>query len=226
MIEKAAFERLMNDARIALPGASDSGIKQELYNVLDEFCEFSAAWRETLTVPILAGTTTGNVNTNCNYTLTPQEDGTIIGLVGVWDPNNIPQPAFLPNGSGGGDSVGQLVLVNPVNTNQNFTVTVIKTIKEPPTRDLIPVFSQFLFNRYRRYITDGVIGRLQQQPNKPYSSDTKAAANYMRFRNGVNVARLETERQNTRGAQAWSYPRNFRVSSQRGGVSVYNPQSF
>lgn len=225
-IAKADFNRFMNDARIALPGASDAGIKQELFSILDEFCEYSAAWRETLTVPILAGTTQGNVNTNCTYELVPAEDGYIFLLIGVWDPNFIPQPAFLPNFGGGENAVGQLVLVNPVNQNQNFTVTVAKNVKEPVSNDLVPVFSETLFKRYRRDITAGVIGRLQMQQLKTYSNQALGTQNYQRFRSTVNTARVQADRQNTRGAQAWAFPQTFRTRGQRGGVSTANPTSF
>lgn len=224
-IEKTDFDRFMNDVRIALAGVSDTGIKQELYNVLTEFCEYSGAWQETLTVPVLAGTTTGNVNSNCNYVLTPAEDGFIIGLVGVWDPNLIPQPAFMPNFQGGEDAIGQLVLVNPVNMNQNFTVTVTKTVKEPG-RDGIPVFSGDLFRRYRRTLMEGTQSRLQRQSNKPYSNSQEGGANWIRFRNGIADARIQAQRQNTLGAQAWSYPQGYRTRGQRGGVSTANPTTF
>lgn len=225
-IQKDDFARFLSDAQIMLAGASDTGIKQTLYNVLDEFCEYSMAWRETLTVPVLAGTTQGNINTNTQYQLTPAEGGNIIGLIGVWDPNNIPQPAFLPTFDGGPNAIGLLTLVNPVNQNQNFTVVVWKNVMLPTSRENVPEFSATLFRRYRRIILDGVCGSMQGQPNKPYSNDTKAQANLIRFHAGVSVARRQADAQNTRGAQAWAFPQSFRTGGQRGGVSTANPQSF
>lgn len=225
-IAKDDFEAFMNQCRVNLTGASDSGIKEELFDVLDEFCEYSGSWQETLTVPVLAGTTTGNVSSNTTYTLTPSHEGYIIRLVGVWDANVIPQPAFLPTFDGGPDAVGPLQLVNPVNQNQNFTVTVAKTVKRPTTRNGIPSFSDTLFKRYHRYLVDGVVGKLMAQPNKSYSNNQMAQVRQGRFRNGISMARVQTQRQNTLGAQAWSFPQAFRTRGQRGGVSTANPTSF
>ena len=225
-ISKDEFERFMNQARIGLPGASDAGIKQQLYDVLDDFCENSGAWQETLSVPILPGTTSGGMSTNVTYTLTPAKEGYIIRLVGVWDPNVIPQPAFIPTFDGGPDSVGPLVLVNPVNTAQTFTVTVAKTVKTTTTRENIPIFSDTLFKRYHRYILEGVLGAMRAQPNVPYSNQALAQQNQQRFRTGVSMARVQVQRQNTLGAQAWSFPQTFRTRGQRGGVSTANPTSF
>lgn len=225
-INKDDFAAFMNQCRIGLPGVSDAGLKEELFDVLDEFCEHSGAWQETLSVPILAGTTTGVVNSNCNYTLVPTQEGYIIRLVGVWDPNNIPQPAFLPTFDGGPDAIGQLVLVNPVNQNQNFSVTVVKTVKRPTTRENSPIFSETLFKRYHRYILEGVKGKLMAQPGKPFSNSQMAQVHQARFKQGVSIARVQTQRQNTVGSQAWSFPQTFRTRGQRGGVSTANPTSF
>ena len=225
-IDKKSFEQFMNQLRTELPGSSDAGVKEKLYDVLDEFCEYSGAWQETLTVPILAGTTTGNVNSNTVYTLTPQEDGYIIRLVGVWDPNLIPQPAFLPTFDGGPNAIGPLTLVNPVNQNQNFTVTVVKTVALPKTRDDVPLFSETLFKRYHRILRDGTLGYMQAQMNKPYTNQQLASANLLRFRAGVSTARIQTQRQNTTGAQAWSFPQTFRTGGQRGGVASPSATTF
>ena len=225
-IDKQSWERFLNQLRMELPGSSDTGIKEKLFDVLDEFCEYSGAWQETMTVPILAGTTTGNVSTNTTYTLTPAQDGYIIRLVGVWDSNLIPVPCFLPTFEGGPNSVGLLQLINPVNQNQNVTVTVAKTVALPTTKDDVPVFSETLFKRYHRYLRDGVMGYMQAQMGKPYTNQQLSTANLVRFKNGISTARVQVERQNTKGAQAWSYPQTFRTGGQRGGVASPSAQTF
>ena len=218
-IDKQSWERFLNQLRMELPGSSDTGIKEKLFDVLDEFCEYSGSWQETLTVPVLAGPVVP-------YTLTPSQDGYIIRLVGVWDLNMIPQPAFLPTFDGGPNAIGPLTLVNSVNQNQNFTVTVVKTVSLPTTKDDVPVFSETLFKRYHRILRDGVMGYMQAQMNKPYSNAQLSSANLIRFKTGVSTARVQTQRQNTLGAQAWSFPQTFRTGGQRGGVASPNTQTF
>ena len=48
-IDKKSWERFMNQLRIELPGSSDAGITEKLFDVLDEFCDYSGSWQETLT---------------------------------------------------------------------------------------------------------------------------------------------------------------------------------
>ena len=225
-IHKDDFAYFMKQAQIKIPGASDAGIKEELFDVLDEFCEDSLAWRETLTIPILAGTTTGNVSSNTTYTLTPQDGGYIFMLIGVWDPNNIPQPAYLPTGEGGGVSIGLLTFVNPYNINQTMSVAVAKTVTLPNDAKEVPIFSETLFRRWHRYILDGLVGKMMDQPNKSFTDQKQADYHLRRWESGKAMARTQTERENTYGAQAWSFPQGFRTRGQRGGVSTANPTQF
>ena len=205
------FERFMNQARVKLTGSSDAGIKAELFDVLHEFFSDSDSWHETLTVPIVVGTTT--------YSLIPAHGGKIIRLLGVFDPNNIPQPAFMPE-------FGTLSLVYPSNTSQNYTVVVSKQVQLPTTRDDVPDAPHWVLPVYERTILDGVLGKMMGQQNKSYSSDTLSTYHLKRFRDGIAMARTAASRQNTKGAQNWSYPRQYRSSSQRGGISTANPTTF
>ena len=222
-INKRDLDQFLNQARIKLPGASDAGLKAELYDVLDEFCDEANAWRELLSVPIIAATST---NPNNTYTLTPQHDGTIIRLIGVWDPNNIPQPAYLPTGDGGGVSMGLLTFANPYNINQTMSVAVAKTVTLPNDAKEVPIFSETLFRRWHRYILDGLVGKMMDQPNKSFTDQKQADYHLRRWESGKAMARTQTERENTYGAQAWSFPQGFRTRGQRGGVSTANPTQF
>jgi NAD(P)-dependent dehydrogenase (short-subunit alcohol dehydrogenase family) len=222
-IQKQDFDRFMGQVRTKLAGASDAGIKAELYEVLDEFCDDSTAWQEQLSVNVLPPTATSN---NLIYDLVPQQGGTIIRLVAVFDPNQIPVPAFLPTGANSDLEVGQLSLVNPVNTAQVMTVLVAKTVLLPTQRDQIPVFDQTLFRRYLRYIIDGTLGKMMGHQSKSYSNASGSTYHLQKFQDGKAMARVQSARQNTYGAQAWSYPQQFRSHGQRGGVSTADPTRF
>jgi hypothetical protein len=205
------FERFMNQARVKLTGVSDAGIKGELFDVLHEFFNDSDSWRETLTVPIVPGTTT--------YSLVPAHGGLIIRLQGAFDPNNIPQPAFMPE-------FGTLSLVYPSNTAQTYSVIVSKQVVLPTSRDDVPDAPHWVMQVYERTILDGVLGKMMGQQNKSYSNDSLSTYHLKRFRDGIQMARTAASRQNTKGAQAWSFPRQFRSSTQRGGISTANPTTF
>lgn len=222
-IQKQDFDRFMGQMRVKLSGASDAGIKAELFEVLDEFCDETSGWQEALSLHVLAGTSS---TPNTIYDLTPQFGGSIIRLMAVFDPNQIPIPAFLPTGANTNTEVGQLNLVNPVNTAQVLTVFVAKTVLLPTNKDEIPDFDQTLFRRYMRTIIDGTLGKMMGQQNKSYSNASGSVAHLTKFNDGKSVARIQVQRQNTFGAQAWSYPQQFRSHGQRGGVSTANPTRF
>src|ERR1017187_2005579 len=73
-INNEDMSRLMNQARIKLLGASDAGIKNELFEVLTEFFDISSCWIETIDIDAVAYQT--------DYDLTVSE-GQIIRLGGV-----------------------------------------------------------------------------------------------------------------------------------------------
>ncbi len=205
------FNRFMDMARIKLTGASDAGIKAELFDVLHEFFSDSGSWTEMLTIQIVPGITT--------YALTPQKGGKIIRLIGVWDPNQIPQEAFMPE-------FGVLQLVYPTNLANPYTVAVEKQVVLPTARDGVPDAPTWVLQVYERTVLDGVLGKMMGQQNKSYSNDTLSTYHLRRFRDGIQMARVATQRQNTKGAQAWAYPRQYRTSTQRGGISTANPTTF
>lgn len=211
-LDPRTFEQFMNQARIKLPGASDAGIKLELYDVMKEFMKDSNAWTEDITFTALPNTT--------KYLLTPVQDGgQIIRLIGVFDDKGIPIPAFMP-------TFGQITIVNQASTSPNqpvWTARVVKNITLPTTREDIPVGPDWLLTVYSVDILDGLLGKMMGQQAKSYSNGQMSTYHLRRFRTAIQGARTAAIRQNTQGAQEWAFPRGWASSSQRGGVSTAWP---
>jgi hypothetical protein len=210
MIDERDLDHLLNLARTELVGASDGGMKAQLYDVCHEFFADSNAWVEHLQVPILA-----NVQ---DYTLIPQRGGMVLRLVSVWDTNFIVLPALIaeiepPNAI--------MHLMHPQNVNQTARVVVIKQVYQ--REHDIPVAPRSLLPMYERVILDGLLGKMMGQSTKSYSNETLSTYHLRRFRDGIMQARVATERANVYGGQAWRYPNSFRSNSQRGGVSTPFP---
>ncbi len=207
------YTRLLDLARVELVGASDAGIKQQLFWTEEEFFRVSSAWQETIPITLEAGET--------SYEIEPQENppGVIIRLALVLDANNIPQPAMLPSAS-----PLNVVLRDPPNdSGATLNVTVIKNVDQ--CRD-VPEVPDWVYQLWTAVLVAGVIGRMKLQPDKSYT-DVKGAAYHLRkFESGVAQARSAALRRNTFGLNAWSYPQQFRSRGQRGGVSVGNATSF
>lgn len=214
-INKNDFSQFMNQARVHLPGASDGGIKAELFDTMREFFDISSCWTENITVAIVPAIV--------DYTLVPAEDGEIIRLAGVIDENNIPQSALLPTLT---PPTATMSLPVPQSNPHTWTATVVKNVVLPVTEDSIPLAPQFSLPVYGLVILDGVLGKMMMQPNKSYTNDTYATYHLRRFRNGMAGAKTAALRRNTFGSQAWSFPQTFASKGQRGGVSVGNQTRF
>ena len=223
MLEPKDVEHFMNQARIKLTGASDEGIKSERYEVLKEFFEDSNSWRSHLHLAVTAGLQ--------RYTLIPRDNGQIIRLMGVWDGNRFPVAAFMPE-------FGELEVRWPIQVStvipagqppyqlqasNPWLVTVVENVQEPTTRENFPVAPAWALKVYSITILDGVLGKMMAQPFKSYSNDNKSAYHLRRFRTGIQMARTAAARQNTVGAQTWSFPRGWDGRTQRGNMSTAFP---
>ena len=226
-IQERDFHRLMNQIRVQVPGQTDAGVKGVLFDVIDEFFDVSNAWTEWLNFVLAGGTQT--------YQLYPQHGGMINRLVTVLDVNRVVQPASItfgeiPNSGAAGTAYTYvappgviLTFMNPVNTTMTVNALVSKKIILPNNKDDIPDAPSWLLPLYARYLLEGTVGTLMMQRGKPYSDPERAAYHLKRFRDGMDMAKVATMRSNLLGGQAWRFPRDFRATSQRGGVSTPFP---
>ena len=226
MLHRHDFERFMDNCRVELTGASDAGIKLAMFDTLKEFFADSNAWREHLHLLVTAG--------KQHYQLVARDQGRIIRLLGVWDGLRIPVAAFMPHP--GTLEVRWPVQVSsvqpagnppfPPNAVNPWLVTVIENVQDPTAKEDVPICPAWTLELYSETIKDGVLGRMMAQPEKSYTNQTMSAYHLKRFRTGVQQARTAANRQNTVGAQTWSFPRvGIGRNSQRGGmVTAWPPQ--
>lgn len=199
----ADMNRLMDNARIKLPGALDSAILLELFSVLNEFFQESNIWYEDINFDVTPTTQTYIENPDAyTYQLNVLEQGTINRLIGVVDSGGFSQRATMP-------TPGYVILSYSPNAAGTFTARVAKTITDPVTRDGYPVFPAWILNKYGNDILDGVIGRMMGQIAKPYSSPTLAPVYLRNFKQGTNKARSEAMHGNVYRGQNWRFPQTF-----------------
>jgi hypothetical protein len=213
-LDPREVSQLLAQAQIKLTGASEGGIKAELYDVLKEFFGDSSCWQED--IPFLP------LTDQHEYMLAPAFEGQIIRLIGAWDDKGSPRTdAFMRD-------FATLFLVNaPQNdATADFTARVVKTVTLPITRDALPIAPDWTLRVYSVHILDGLIGKMMGQQQKTYSNNNLSAYHLRRFRTGIQLAKVAAERANLTGAQNWSYPRGWGSRSQRGGVSTGNPTRF
>lgn len=197
--------KLMGEAAVFLTGASDSQMRVQLFDVLDEFFNESCCWTETIKFMVVPDA--------LDYPLVPLS-GRIVRLEEVLDQNNVPQQAIMPE-------IGTVRFLYPYTQVQPMTAMVVKTVTDPFNCSP-PNVPEWLLPSYGRGIMYGIIGHMMLMPGMPYSNPPLGQFYLGKFSNAINGAMVASVKANKIGAQNWAYPQQFAVTGQRGGVSTYN----
>jgi hypothetical protein len=191
--------RLMDNARVHLPGALDAALKLELFNVLDQFLQDTKFWQEDIDYVTRSGRT--------EYVLVGTEQGVITDLLNNVNANGSPVRASMP-------TLGTLVLGRDPTPSETLTATVAYTVVDPVGSDDYPQIPDELLYKYGRGITDGVVGAMMLQAAKPYTNQQLAVYHTRKFNGAIAQARADVAHRNVQGGQNWRYPA-FAHGSQR-----------
>lgn len=198
----ADMNRLMDQARIRLPGALDAALQMELFSVMNEFFQGSNIWYEDISFAVQPTTQTYLENPDAfTYDIVPDQ-GAITRLMAVADGKGLPVRASMP-------ILGQLVLQWSPNTADTYTARVALTVTDPVTREGYPEFPAWVLNKYGNEILDGLLGRMMSQIAKPYSSPAGAQFHLKNFKQAVSQAKVEASHRNVYRGQNWSFPQTF-----------------
>lgn len=199
----AVLTRIINNARVQLPGAINDGIRYELYNVLDELLSQSNIWWEDIPFDCVQGVT--------DYNIVPAT-GRIVQLLGLRyadSPLGTDEiPASMPE-------PGWLMWARAPSEPKECICRVSLTVIDPVTRAGYPQCPTWILQRYHGTISSGLIYKMAAQQNKPWSNDEIATLHGQKFRNEIGSARVDQLHQHTQGAQRWTFPRAFMPMQRR-----------
>lgn len=199
----ASMTRILDNARINLPGALDNAILMELFSLLNEFFQDTNIWKENIDFDVKSSTMSYIDNPGLyTFDLVPAEYGSIVRLLSTQTSQGRPVAAIMPE-------VPTLILKSLPAQDDTYTATVSKTVSDPVSKDGIPECPDWVINKYNNDLTDGLIGRMQAQTAKPYSSPTMAMMRLKRFEAAKFQAKTEAERQALFRAQTWRFPGSF-----------------
>ncbi len=199
----ASMNRLMDNARVRLPGAIDATILAELFSVVKDFCDRSNVWQMQFSTEVLYTELSPLSDPDAfTYSLYPPTGAKIVRLLGTLDARNFRANAQLiePNA---------ILLDRSPNEDTTYYVTGVLTVTDPVTRTGEPMAPDWLIEKYNDALLDGVLGRMMSQAAKPYTSTSMGAFHYSLYRSAISKARLEAERGNVYGSQAWRFPRGY-----------------
>ncbi len=214
----ADIDRLMNNARMRLVGATDPVLQQELFAVMDDFFKKSNVWNEDIELSV-----PGMDPANTVYPLAPAAPALIDKLLWVFQK---PTETSIGRGSAVVAAMsipGELTLRTQPSSDVEYIVTVALTVADPTDRGGYVQFPAWVLAKYREAILDGLLGRMMSQPSKPYTNSQMAVFHMRKFNQAMASARVEWTRNNTYRAQAWSFPQGFSGGSQRGGTGWGGP---
>lgn len=199
------WAKLIGQAKVSLIGASDAQLKVQLYDVLEEFFDQSCCWSENINFTAIPET--------LDYPLKVVE-GRILRLEAVLNQHNIQEQAFMPD-------IGTVRFLYPFSQAQPMTAIVIKTVTDP-LMCFPPNIPDWILPKHGLVLLHGILGNMMLIPAQSYSNPQMANFHLQKFGDGICGANVATMKANTIGAQTWMFPQNYRVSSQRGGISTYN----
>jgi hypothetical protein len=202
------INRLMDNARVKLPGALDSMLQIELFSVMKEFFEGSNIWEEDIPFSVTPTSLSRVTNPEAyTYDILPTE-GMIIRLLGITDGDGFPQHGEMP-------IPGAVILTHSPNVAGTYTAKVSKSVTDPVTRQGYPIFPAWVLERYFNEILSGLLGAMMGQIAKPYSSPQMAQYHLRKFSQGIARANNEHAHANIMGGQRWRYPQSFTTRRNR-----------
>jgi hypothetical protein len=210
------YARLFNDIKIAIPGAIDAVIYQELWRVIEDFLNQTNIWQEEIPFNVNPQTRT--------YEITPVGKGSIDRLLMVFDPaSSWPEKRWVQQGVTFSPPNRINVMYQP-STATMWMAAVSKNIddKDIPTDPgavTLPVFepdATWIIDRYRDAFRYGTLGYLMMQPAKPYSNPKLGGYNWQNYMAERGRARTEVLHANVYGGQRWMYPQGYATTARKG----------
>lgn len=192
-------QRLLDNARVSLPGALDTAITLEIFNVLSDFFDRTNCWWEDVTFGVTPANTRGST-----IEVDTTEPGRMNRLLGVYvgDPNST-RSMTMP-------TPGTLMFLDVPGQNETWTARCALSVLDPvPKNGELQGFPQapdWVLTKYGVGLASGVVSAMAAQPSKPYTNLKLAGLHQGRYQRVVSEAKTEARRQNVFAAQAWRFP--------------------
>ena len=203
MSSTSVLTRIINNAKIHLPGTIEAGVLYELYNVLDEFLSSSDVWTEDIHFDAMPGV--------ADYNIVPVT-GRIVHLILLRYADASPEfgtvPAFMPE-------PGWLQWMRAPDEAKECVVKVSLTVLDPVTKAGWPQCPQWILEQYHGTLSSGLIYKMASQPSKPWTNEELVVLHGQKFRNEIGHAKVDYLHQHVRGAQRWTYPQAFMPTFRR-----------
>jgi len=198
-----AVNRLMDLAKMRLPGVLESVLYKEFFHLMNDFFKETNIWQERIEFDVTPSSSTYHEDPDAyTHFVVSEEQGAVFRLISVLDGdgNTVPAQMRIPN---------YITLSHLPNSAATYTAVVAVTVRDPTNKEDLPMFPEWVLTKYDNEILDGLLGRMMSQVAKPYSNAQLAAAHLRMWKQGVRKAKNENFRENLFGAQRWRFPQTF-----------------
>jgi hypothetical protein len=191
------INRLMDNARVNLPGALDGALQTEFFNVINDFLEKSNLWTEDIAFPVTS------VNVRGTTTEITPSAGAINRLMYVLDGDGCQRRMTM-------SEPGVLLFVDVPNVAATWVARVAKTVIDPiPTSGRLAGFPQapgWILTKYNNGLLSGLMGNMMAQVSKPYTNPKLSLLHMRKYGQALSHARAEARHQNLFSGQTWRFP--------------------
>lgn len=214
MTEPAPWTLLYNRVKSSCPGAADALIRLEVTAVMVDFTQETNVWIEN--IPFTTAATVGDFD----YDLV-LDGGTANRLMLVYDPA-LPGPQhWYMNGISMIEPpvihfVTQPELSKPLVARIAKACSTPQVTGTPPVPTGYPVIDPWIVDKYTDVLYYGALSYLQSEPSKVFTDPKQAAQNASLYRSGKTQAKVEVQRANIYGGQAWAFPQGWSTISRKG----------
>jgi hypothetical protein len=211
MSEPAPWTTLFQRIKASVPGATDAMIRLEITAVLVDWTQDTNCWTED--VPFVTA------QDEVDYEMV-LDGGTANRLMLVFDPTVQP-PRWVMNGISM-PVPGQLHFYYAPEPGKNWVARIAKACSTPavtgtpPVLTGYPVVDDWIIDKWHDDFYYGVLAYLQGEPSKTFSDPKSSSGAGVRYRSGKSQAKVEVQRMNLYGGQAWSYPQGWSTISRKG----------
>lgn len=183
----------MDDARVALPGATDAGIQRELWGVVNEACREGWIWHEVVPVLIVAG--------QLQYTLAPAGTEVVFVLNVGHETLDLSNTLI---------EFGKLFFTVTPTAADAAGLPLLASLVLAPAVDaassLEGLIPEDMWRTFHQLWLHGLLARMMAHPAKPYSNATLAVFHRRSFNRDLVEARLRVRTGGVPGIQTWRFP--------------------
>lgn len=194
-----AFDDLYAEVKKDIPSCPDAVIKQQAFMTVNDFCQYTNIWQQTVDLNILKDAQSYDINGQVT-------DGKVNRLLLVYNPAS--QTYNWPMSGIAMRVPGIITTYRAPGQNATWKAIVAKRPSNMNTEGW-PIIDEWIIDKYGDSLAAGTSSRITAIPQKAYTNPM-VSKDYLRtYIDGRNLARANDGHANVLDAQNWRFPQTW-----------------